>query len=131
MITMISSFERGSEVSQSAEICGMVVMAKKCARMAEHAMRKRTMTPFLNDSSMDLTKSLKVRPLLNKARIKTATVPMVPASVGVNSPDMIPPITMEKMTATAMNSGKARTFSRQVKATVDFGPSAGSILHHT
>lgn len=56
---------------------------------------------------------------------------MVPASVDVNNPFKIPPITMKKMMATAMNSGSVSALSPQVKVIVAFGPRAGLILHHT
>ena len=45
------------------------------------------------------------------ANIITATVPMLPASVGLKTPIIMPPITTEKIMKTTMNSGSTRTRS--------------------
>jgi hypothetical protein len=81
------------------------------------------------DSATDLRNPLKLISLLIIDIRRTAAVPTLPASVGVNIPFISPMIISKKITTTNANSGREANLSFQV----DFeplGPKFGLILHH-
>ena len=99
--------------------------------MTEHggpAMSMRTMPAVRRDSTRDKQNPFKPISLFKSDRIRTATVPTLPASVGVKNPSIKPPITRKKIIAIHNRSGRERILSPHVDL-APRGPIAGLILH--
>ena len=86
MTIMIRVFEMGSAAAQSAVIMGISVMARKWPKIEDPAISIRAMIEVFNDPRNELTSILELISRRDKARRKTAIVPMVPASVGLKNP---------------------------------------------
>src|SRR5512136_2495695 len=86
MTTMIRNFGTGREAVQLAAIMGISVIARKCPKMEDPAINMSVIMEVLKDPRKEATSIFELISLLTKARRKTATVPMVPASVGLKKP---------------------------------------------
>src|SRR4030043_673111 len=119
---------KGSCPIQSAAYSGIFVTTRKWPRMVEPAMSIRVIQAVRRDSAIDLTNPPKLISLLARDNRRTAKVPALPASVGVNNPFDIPPVTIKKMIRTQITSWRDVHLSFHVDLSA-LGPMDGSILH--
>ena len=108
---------------------GILVTAMKWPSMFEVAMRRSTIHAVLRDSLTDFTYPLKFMFLFAMHSTRTENAPMLPASVGVKSPFIIPTMMTRKMTIGQITSGTVFHRALHVNAS-HLGPRDGFILHH-
>src|SRR5512136_3390772 len=120
---------RGSPTTQSAAIMGSFVTARKWPSTVDPAISISTIQAVRKDSATDLRNPLKLMSLLIMDMRRTAAVPTLPASVGVNNPFISPHIISKKITTTNANSGREAILSFHVDF-APLGPRFGLILHH-
>ena len=89
-------------------------MARKWPKIADPAISIRVMIEVFNAPLKDLMIIPELTSLRTRARRKIATVPIVPDSVGLKKPVIIPPMTMPKIMPTINASGITANLSFQV-----------------
>ena len=110
---MIPAGGIGRDEAQSAAMNGISVMARKCPKIEEPAMSIRVMMAVFREPLIDFLIISKLTSRRSRAMRNTATVPIVPASVGLKNPNIIPPMTMPKTIRTTSTSGSTTKRSFQ------------------
>ena len=126
---IIAVFDRGSVDAHFAAIIGISVIARKWPKILDPAISIRTIIEVFNAPLKDFMIMVLLTSLRSKARRKIATVPIVPDSVGLKKPVIIPPMTILKITKMINASGMATNRSFHV-AFSPLGAIAGLKLTH-